>query len=90
VEGGKRTSVFVWGSIAAAAAGIIAVAVILQLRDRKKSEVSNLRDVQDVLSDCYQKIREIEDHIPENRSNANRTNRAGASIISNGSTVLDS
>ena len=89
MEGSKRTGVFVWGGIAAAAAGIFAVAIILQLRDRKKSVAGNFRDIQDVLSDCYQKIREIEEHLPVSKLSTDRGSRREINILSNGNTVLD-
>jgi hypothetical protein len=67
VESSKRSGVFLWASIAAAATGIIAVAAIRKWKEHamERTDVSShLRDVQDVLTDCYQKIREIEDHLP--------------------------
>ena len=63
----KKTSVLVWGSTAAAVAGIAAVITIARWR-RTLSEsrvATRLRDVQDVLTDCYRKISEIEDHLPD-------------------------
>ena len=65
---GKKSSVILWTGLAAAAAGVVAVAVFINLRERSISDgsVSNrLRDVQDVLTDCYKKITEIEQHLPE-------------------------
>ena len=65
---GKKSSVILWTGLAAAAAGVVAVAVFINLRDRSITDgsVSNrLRDVQDVLTDCYKKITEIEQHLPE-------------------------
>ena len=65
---GKKSSVILWTGLAAAAAGVVAVAVFINLREHSVSEgsVSNrLRDVQDVLTDCYKKITEIEQHLPE-------------------------
>jgi|GEM_PF-1441582 len=88
VEASKKTGVFIWGGVAAAAAGIVAVAIILQWRERRKSVTGNLRDVQDVLADCYQKIREIEDHLPGSKP-VERTGRIPSHILSNGNTVLD-
>ena len=90
VEASKKTGVIVWSSIAAAAAGVIAVAVIVRLRERKKSVVSNLRDVRDVLADCYQKIREIEDQLPGSKSSQDRIERVSTNILANGNTVMDS
>ena len=68
VAAGKKSSVILWTGVAAATAGVIAVAVLVKLRDRSlvDSNVQNrLSDVQDVLADCYKKISEIEQHLPE-------------------------
>lgn len=65
---GKKSSVVLWTGLAAAAAGVVAVAVYISLKERSTADghVSNrLRDVQDVLTDCYKKITEIEQHLPE-------------------------
>ncbi len=65
---GKKSSVILWTGLAAAATGIVVVAVFVNLKERSRAEgsVSNrLRDVQDVLTDCYKKITEIEQHLPE-------------------------
>lgn len=65
---GNKSSVILWTGLAAAAAGVVAVAVFINLRDRSVTEGSmsnRLRDVQDVLTDCYKKITEIEQHLPE-------------------------
>ena len=65
---GKKSSVNLWMGIAAAAAGVVAVVVLVKLNDRSLSEASvhnRLRDVQDVLADCYKKISEIEQNLPE-------------------------
>lgn len=65
---GKKTSVNLWMGIAAAAAGIVVVVVLVKLNDRSLSGTSvqdRLRDVQDVLADCYKKISEIEQNLPE-------------------------
>ena len=64
---GKRTNVILWSGLAAAAAGVVAVAVLVKLKERSFAETSvqnRLRDVQDVLADCYKKISEIEEHLP--------------------------
>ena len=63
----KKTSVLVFGSTAAAITGIAAVVAIARWR-RTLSEshvATRLRDVQEVLTDCYRKISEIEDHLPD-------------------------
>lgn len=90
MEASKRTGIFIWSGVAAAAAGILAVAVIFQLRARKKSNTSHsshLRDVQDVLADCYQKIREIEEHLPGVQSLSERSVRLSAAMKSNGNSA---
>lgn len=63
----KKTSVLVWGSTAAAVAGIVAVVAIARWRRTLSDSrvATRLRDVQEVLTDCYRKISEIEDHIPD-------------------------
>ncbi len=68
MSAGKKSSVILWTGVAAAAAGIVAVAVVVKLKERSLAEGSvenRLRDVQDVLTDCYKKISEIEQHLPE-------------------------
>lgn len=68
VAAGKKPSVILWTGLAAATAGVVAVAVFINLRERSATEGSmsnRLRDVQDVLTDCYKKITEIEQHLPE-------------------------
>lgn len=75
---GKKTNVVLWSGLAAAAAGVIAVAVMAKLKQRSYAEgaVQNrLRDVQDVLSDCYKKISEIEAHLPVLLENDAKNNR---------------
>lgn len=68
MSAGKKSSVILWTGVAAAAAGVVAVAVVVKLKERSLVEGSvenRLRDVQDVLTDCYKKITEIEQHLPE-------------------------
>lgn len=68
VASGRKSSVNLWMGIAAAAAGVVAVVVLVKLNDRSLAGVSvqnRLRDVQDVLADCYKKISEIEQALPE-------------------------
>lgn len=65
---GKKSGAILWTSIAAAAAGVVAVAVVMKLKSRSITDGNvehRLRDVQDVLTDCYKKISEIEHHLPE-------------------------
>ncbi len=67
MEGSSKKQIILWSSVAAAAAGIIAVAAIFALRSRKgaaDSITSRIRDVQDVILDCERKIHEIEARIP--------------------------
>jgi hypothetical protein len=67
VESGKKTNVVLWASIAASAAGILAVAAIAGWREhslKQRSVTKHLRDVQEILDDCYNKIHEIEEHLP--------------------------
>lgn len=63
----KRTTILLWASAAAATAGAVAVVAIVKWRKGLQETVvaNRLRDVQDVLTDCYRKIREIEEHIPD-------------------------
>ncbi len=66
----SKTNIILWSSLAASAAGIVALAVALRYQKQNETERSNhsvasrLRDVQDVLSDCYNKINEIETRLP--------------------------
>lgn len=68
LNAGKKVGIIVSVGIAAAAAGIVVMAAIAQWRTRQNSErnlATHLRDVQDVLSDCYSKIKAIERHLPQ-------------------------
>ena len=67
MEVSKKTSVVLWTSVAAAATGIIAVAVIFKLRGSiagANAVATPERDVRDVLTACYDKIHEIEGRLP--------------------------
>jgi len=68
-ETDKKNSILVCASIAAAAAGIAVVALLIKYRDGKCEEETQPRDtdhrhLKQVLSDCYDKIREIEARLP--------------------------
>lgn len=95
LDSGKRSHVILWTGLAAAAAGIVAVAVIARWKDHAVANAKasiHLRDVQDVLADCYDKIREIETRIPEIASKSDKdltllkTNRKAG----NGKPILES
>lgn len=67
MEPSKRNTIIVC-SCAAAVTGIAAVAAILKWQHRRlvdSTVTSRLRNVHDVLADCYRKINEIEEHIPD-------------------------
>ena len=68
MEAGSKKSIILWSSVAAAAAGIVAVAAIFSWKARTLSSEklgTHIRDVQDVLSDCETKIHEIQGRIAE-------------------------
>ena len=68
LEAGSKKSIILWSSVAAAAAGIVAVAAIFSWKARTLSSEKigpHIRDVQDVLSDCETKIHEIQNRIAE-------------------------
>jgi hypothetical protein len=68
LEAGSKRNVILWSSVAAATAGIVAVAAIFTWKARTLSaqQISTrIRDVQDVLLDCESKIHEIKGHITE-------------------------
>jgi hypothetical protein len=89
VGSGKSNNVIVWAGVAAAAAGIVAVAVIAKWRERSLQNLSaTTRSVQEVLADCYGKIREIEEHLPDLAPRAVR--RSGSHARANGNPVLGS
>jgi hypothetical protein len=70
VDVSKRTHVIIWTSIAATAAGILAVVAMAKWRERALTEqrvTSRLRNIRDVLQDFHRKIGEIEDHLPAPR-----------------------
>ena len=63
---GKIAGVVVAVGLAAAATGIVVVAAIARWHEHNKHGellVTRLRDIQDVLSDCDSKLREIESHL---------------------------
>jgi hypothetical protein len=68
VQVDKKTTVLVWASVAAAAAGIAVTAILFKCRnkicdDDVDANVDH-RHLQQVLSDCYNKIQEIEARLP--------------------------
>ena len=67
MDSNRRVGLTISACVAAAAAGVIVVAAFTKWRrneaEGRKLE-SSLRDVQDVLSDCYDKIHEIENNLP--------------------------
>jgi hypothetical protein len=68
LEAGSKKSVFLWSSVAAATAGIVAVVAISAWKARTMSSTTlgtRVRDVQDVLLDCETKIHEIQIQIAE-------------------------
>ena len=69
LESTKRVGIIVSACVAAAATGVVVVAAIAKWRQSEAESIllkNSLRDVQDVLSDCYDKIQEIEEHLPLN------------------------
>ncbi len=94
VDSGKRSNIILWTGLAAAAAGIVAVAVIARWKDHVVTRAhanSHLRDVQDVLTDCYDKIREIEKRLPSSgaRSDLDHALRSVSRSISDGHPALE-
>ena len=67
VESGRKSQILIWACVGAAAAGIVAVGVLSRWRNQgiSPNTITQIRDVQDVLTDCYRKLQEIEEHIPE-------------------------
>jgi len=91
VESGKGGNVSLWVGVGAAIAGIIAVVAIVRWRERSYTSdqiTSQMRDVQDVLTDCYNKIHDIEGHLPELKTI--RKSRAVSRSITNGTPALES
>lgn len=66
MEISKKTSVVVLAGVAVAA-GVVAMATFARWRERARTQTisTRLRGAQEVITDCYQKIREIEEHLPE-------------------------
>lgn len=84
MKSGKTAGVIVAVGLAAAAAGIVVVAAIGRWHERNEQQqtlATRLRDIQDVLSDCDSKLRQIEEHmVPVPQSNT-----ATPGFVSNGS-----
>ncbi len=62
-----KSTVIILSCVAAAAAGVTAIIAIGRLKARGTAHngmTSRLRDVQEVLADCYSKINEIERQLP--------------------------
>jgi hypothetical protein len=62
----KKVGAIVAVGLAAAATGIVVVAVIgrwYERHDQDQALATRLRDIQDVLSECDSKLREIEQHL---------------------------
>ena len=70
MKSAKKVGAFVAVGLAAAATGIVVVVAIARWHERQEQDqtlATRLRDIQDVLSDCDNKLREIEQHlVPEN------------------------
>jgi hypothetical protein len=68
VQADKKTTVLVWASVGAAAAGIAVAAILFKCRNKLCADEShaeeNHRHIEQVLRDCYSKIQEIEARIP--------------------------
>jgi hypothetical protein len=62
----KKVGAMVAVGLAAAATGIVVVAAIARWHERRDQDSAlaiRLRDIQDVLSECDSKLREIEQHL---------------------------
>jgi len=62
-EGTRRLSLAL--GILAAAAGVAVGSYVLVSRRRRDAETPPLRTVQEILTDCYGKMREIQRHLGE-------------------------
>jgi hypothetical protein len=96
VESGKGGNVTLWVGVGAALAGILAVVAIAKWRERSLASdrfTSQMRDVQDVLKDCYDKIHEIELHLPGSIPElkvVRKGRRTPSRSLSNGKPVFES
>ena len=66
MKAGKTAGVIVAVGLAAAATGIVVVAAIARWHEhhsRQHTLATRLRDIQEVLSDCDNKLRSIEKHL---------------------------
>ncbi|HZO89685.1 MAG TPA: hypothetical protein VFB38_15255 [Chthonomonadaceae bacterium] len=90
MKSGKHSNVIVWVGVTAAAAGIVAVAAIMKWREQSLKNLSTTtRGVQEVLADCYSKIREIEEHLPDLVA-PKSVRPSGVRTLANGEPVLGS
>lgn len=68
MQADKKTTVLVWASVGAALAGIAVTAILFKCRNKlcadDVNEGADHRHLQQVLSDCYNKIQEIEARLP--------------------------
>lgn len=91
----KKTNLLLWSGLASAAAGILAVAAVARWQEhshRNQRVAMRLRDIQGVLAACYDKINEIETHLPQKTRAipAERASKTRTSVGSNGAPALDS
>lgn len=61
----RTSQVWFWASVGAAVAGIAAVAALSRWRSHHvpPETISQIRGIQDVLTDCYRKIKEMERYV---------------------------
>lgn len=91
----KRSSLILWSCVAAATGGIVAIVAVARWKSRTITDRVNkqaLRDVKDVIADCYRKIHAIEARLPNTGSTladltGQRTLRA--SFPMNGAPTMD-
>ncbi len=63
-EGSRKTALVI-GAVAAAAGIVIASGILLRRRYSGRSDAGTLLGVNEVLNECYRKMRDIQSHLSE-------------------------
>ena len=85
MSAGKTAGIVVAVGLAAAATGIVVVAAIAKWHERQGQEqtlATRLRDIQDVLSDCESKLKQIDSHLGPVLPGLQKSNAQSPSAVS--------
>jgi len=95
VKSSRKSTVIILSCVAAATAGVFAIVATDRWKVRNAASLgvkSRLRDVQEVLADCYTKIHEIERQLPDQSTVATTVaarSSLGSAPTGNGRPIYD-